>query len=299
MDQEIEIAGFSLDWAELSETIQTTGVEFAINLLAATAIFLAGRVVARLLTRGLRSLMQRQKADPILETFVCNLVYWALMAFVIIAAITKLGVQTASLIALIGAAGLAVGLAMQGSLANFAAGVLIVMFRPYRVGDWIEAAGIAGTVEEVQILTTTLKTADNKRITVPNGQIMDSIITNYSANSTRRIDLVVGVSYDDDIDKVRETLKASTSIDSSLIPGWCERSVRRCCCSSQRRRKCWAGLELGVVPIAPMLASLSGLPVVFVRKTAKSYGTCHLAEGAPVAGRTLLVVEDVVTSGDR
>jgi small conductance mechanosensitive channel len=216
MDQEIEIAGFSLDWAELSETIQTTGVEFAINLLAATAIFLAGRVVARLLTRGLRSLMQRQKADPILETFVCNLVYWALMAFVIIAAITKLGVQTASLIALIGAAGLAVGLAMQGSLANFAAGVLIVMFRPYRVGDWIEAAGIAGTVEEVQILTTTLKTADNKRITVPNGQIMDSIITNYSANSTRRIDLVVGVSYDDDIDKVRETLKELVQADERI-----------------------------------------------------------------------------------
>jgi small conductance mechanosensitive channel len=216
MDQEIEIAGFSLDWAELSETIQTTGVEFAINLLAATAIFLAGRVVARLLTRGLRSLMQRQKADPILETFFCNLVYWALMAFVIIAAITKLGVQTASLIALIGAAGLAVGLAMQGSLANFAAGVLIVMFRPYRVGDWIEAAGIAGTVEEVQILTTTLKTADNKRITVPNGQIMDSIITNYSANSTRRIDLVVGVSYDDDIDKVRETLKELVQADERI-----------------------------------------------------------------------------------
>lgn len=207
MNDEIEIAGLTLNWTELSETIQTTGVELAINLVAAIVIFLVGRMVARLLTRGLRGLMQRQKADPILESFVCNLVYWALMAFVIIAAITKLGIQTASLIALIGAAGLAVGLAMQGSLANFAAGVLIVMFRPYRVGDWIEAAGISGGVEEVQILTTTLKTADNKRITVPNGQIMDSIITNYSANDTRRVDMVIGVSYDDDIDKVRKTLQ--------------------------------------------------------------------------------------------
>lgn len=216
MNEEIEIAGLSLDWAELSETIQTTGVEFAINLLAALAIFLVGRLAARLLTRGIRNLMQRQNADPILQSFVCNLVYWALMAFVIIAAITKLGIQTASLIALIGAAGLAVGLAMQGSLANFAAGVLIVMFRPYRVGDWIEAAGISGSVEEVQMLTTTLKTADNKRITVPNGQIMDSIITNYSANDTRRVDMVVGVSYDDDIDTVRQTLQELVDADDRI-----------------------------------------------------------------------------------
>jgi len=216
MNEEIEVAGLKLNWAELSETIQTTGVEFAINLLAAIVIFLVGRMVARLLTRGLRSLMQRQKTDPILESFVCNIVYWALMAFVIIAAITKLGIQTASLIALIGAAGLAVGLAMQGSLANFAAGVLIVMFRPYRVRDWIEAAGISGSVEEVQILTTTLTTADNKRITVPNRQIMDSIITNYSANATRRVDMVVGVSYDDDLGKVREALQELVDADDRI-----------------------------------------------------------------------------------
>lgn len=214
--EELEVAGINVNWAELSETIQTTGVELAINIVAALAIFFLGRLVARLLAKGLRRLMQRQNADPILESFVCNLVYWALMAFVIIAAITKLGIQTASLIALIGAAGLAIGLAMQGSLANFAAGVLIVMFRPYRVGDWIEAAGISGGVEEVQILTTTLKTADNKRITVPNGQIMNSIITNYSANDTRRVDMVVGVSYDDDIDEVRQTIQELVDADERI-----------------------------------------------------------------------------------
>ena len=139
------------------------------------------------------------------------------MIFVIIAAINQIGVQTSSLIAVMGAAGLAIGLALQGSLSNFAAGVLIVMFRPYRTGDWVEAAGIAGSVEQVQILTTVLKTADNKQIIVPNSQIMDSIITNYSANDTRRVDMVVGVSYDDDIDKVRATLHELVESDSRIL----------------------------------------------------------------------------------
>lgn len=215
---DLQIPDIGVNWAQLRDTLQTTGVDLAINLFAALVIFYVGRLVARLLTRGLRGVMQRQQADPILESFVCNLVYWALMAFVIIAAITKLGIQTASLIALIGAAGLAVGLAMQGSLANFAAGVLIVLFRPYRVGDWIEAAGIAGAVVEVEILTTTLKTGDNKRIIVPNRQIMESIITNYSAHATRRVDLVIGVSYDDDIDQVRQTIQELVDADERIHP---------------------------------------------------------------------------------
>ena len=139
------------------------------------------------------------------------------MTFIIIAAIGQLGIQTTSLIAVMGAAGLAVGLALQGSLSNFAAGVLIVIFRPYRVGDFVEAAGISGSVEQVQILTTILKTPDNKRIIVPNAQIMDSIITNYSANDTRRVDLVVGVSYDDDLDKVRNTLRSLIDADDRIL----------------------------------------------------------------------------------
>ena len=142
---------------------------------------------------------------------------WALMFFVIIAAINQLGVQTTSMIAVVGAAGLAVGLALQGSLANFAAGVLIVMFRPYRVGDFVEAAGISGVVMQVQILTTILKTGDNKQIVVPNGQIMGSIITNYSANDTRRVDMTVGVSYDDDLDKVRSTIQELVDADDRIL----------------------------------------------------------------------------------
>ncbi len=170
-----------------------------------------------MVTKGLRNLLQSQEVDKILESFVCNLVYWALMTFVIIAAINQIGVQTTSLIAVMGAAGLAIGLALQGSLANFAAGVLIVMFRPYRVGDFVEAAGISGVVLQVQILTTILKTGDNKQIVVPNGQIMGSIITNYSANDTRRVDMTVGVSYDDDIDKVRSTIKELVDADERIL----------------------------------------------------------------------------------
>jgi len=210
-----DITGF--DWAALLETAQATGVAFGLKLLAALVIFYVGRMVARMLQKGLRKMLQTQAVDKILETFVCNLAYWAIMIFVIIAAINQVGVQTTSLIAVMGAAGLAVGLALQGSLSNFAAGVLIVIFRPYRVGDWVEAAGISGSVEQVQILTTMLKTGDNKQIIVPNSQIMNSIITNYSANDTRRIDMIVGVSYSDDLDKVRKTLEELVASDERIL----------------------------------------------------------------------------------
>lgn len=210
-----DITGF--DWAGLLGTAQTTGVALGFKLLAALAIFYVGRIVARILQKGLRKMLQTQAVDKILETFVCNLAYWVIMTFVIIAAINQVGVQTTSLIAVMGAAGLAVGLALQGSLSNFAAGVLIVLFRPYRVGDWVEAAGISGSVEQVQILTTILKTGDNKQIIVPNSQIMNSIITNYSANDTRRIDMIVGVSYSDDLDKVRKTLEELVASDERIL----------------------------------------------------------------------------------
>ena len=205
------------DWAGLITTLQTSGTDFGLKLIVAVVIFYVGRIVARMLTKTLRKLMQKQEVDLILEKFVCNLVYWVVMLFVIIAAINHVGIETTSLIAVMGAAGLAVGLALQGSLSNFASGVLIVIFRPYRVGDFVEAAGIAGTVLEVQILTTILKTGDNKQIIVPNSQIMGSIITNYSANDTRRIDMTIGVSYDDDLDKVRNTIQALIDADDRIL----------------------------------------------------------------------------------
>ena len=215
MDELTQVANFN--WSGMIDTAKTLGVDFGIKLVIALLIFFVGRMVARALQKGLRRVMEAQQVDKILQTFVGNLVYWALMVFVIIAAINQVGIQTTSLIAVMGAAGLAVGLALQGSLSNFAAGVLIVIFRPYRVGDWVEAAGIAGSVEQVQILSTILKTGDNKMIIVPNSQIMGSIITNYSANPTRRIDMTVGVSYSDDLDKVRKVIQELVDADERIL----------------------------------------------------------------------------------
>ena len=207
-----DLAG--IDWAGIWESTQTTGLEFAMKALIALVIFYVGRMIARLVTKGLRNVMQSQNVDKILETFVCNLAYWALMIFVIIAAINQIGVQTTSLIAVMGAAGLAVGLALQGSLANFAAGVLIVMFRPYRVGDFVEAAGISGVVLQVQILTTILKTGDNKQIIVPNGQVWGSSVVNYSFHDTRRCDIALGIAYEDDIGKAMAAIETVIKADS-------------------------------------------------------------------------------------
>ena len=212
-----DLPDLGFDWNYVINLVQTQGVDFGLNLLKAIIIFYVGKMVIGLLVRGMRKVMQRQEVDKTLETFVSNLVRMVLMVIVVIAAIGALGIQTTSFIAIFGAAGLAVGLALQGSLSNFASGVLIVLFRPYRVGDFVEAAGISGVVLEVQILTTVLKTGDNKQIIVPNGQIMDSIITNYSANDTRRVDMVVGVSYDDDLDKVRATIEELVAAEDRIL----------------------------------------------------------------------------------
>ncbi len=205
------------DVNKIIEFLQTDGLAFGIDVVLALLIFFVGRFAVRMLVRMIRKGMQKNSVEKTLETFVCNLVNSALLIVVIIAAIGQIGIQTTSFIAIFGAAGLAIGLALQGSLSNFASGVLIVLFRPYKVGDFVEAAGIAGVVEQVQILTTVLKTGDNKQVIVPNSQIMDSIITNYSANNTRRVDMVIGVSYDDDLDKVRKTLEEIIAADDRVL----------------------------------------------------------------------------------
>lgn len=221
MNEETVTDIVAYDWAAIPELLQEKGVDLGIDLgikvATALAIFLIGKFLIKILVRGISKVMQKQGVDKTLETFICNLVRISLMVVVVIAAIGAIGIQTTSFIAIFGAAGLAVGLALQGSLSNFASGVLIVLFRPYRVGDFIEAAGIAGSVEQVQILTTILKTGDNKQIIVPNSQVMDSIITNYSANDTRRVDMVVGVGYDDDLDKVRKTLEELLAADERVL----------------------------------------------------------------------------------
>jgi small conductance mechanosensitive channel len=201
-------------WAQKS--IEYLAVH-GLSVLYALVIFLVGRWVAGALSRGLRSFMTRHKVDAVLISFASSLVYFGLLAFVVIASLERLGVKATSFVAVIGAAGLAVGLALQGSLSNFASGVLIIVFRPFKIGDYIEAAGTAGVVKEITILTTMMATPDNKRIIVPNSAVMSGTITNYSANDTRRLDMVFGVSYSDDLPKVKRILEEMIAADERCL----------------------------------------------------------------------------------
>ncbi|GAB4354496.1 MAG: hypothetical protein Kow0099_38660 [Candidatus Abyssubacteria bacterium] len=167
---------------------------YGLKVLAAIVILIVGRWIAKAIKKLTERTMQKRNVDPTLISFVANLAYVALLAFVVIAAINQVSVQTTSFIAVIGAASLAIGLALQGSLANFAAGFLLILFRPFKVGDYIEGAGVAGIVEEIQVFVTTLKTSDNKAVIVPNAKLTGDNIINYSAKETRRLDLVFGVS---------------------------------------------------------------------------------------------------------
>ena len=206
-----------IDLQQLAAKAQSLATEFGIDIIAALAIFIIGRWVANLITKGVRRLLERADVDATLVKFLSNIVRILLLIFVILAAIGQLGIQTTSLIAVLGAAGLAVGLALQGSLSNFAAGVLVIIFRPYKVGDYIEAAGVAGTVDEVQIFNTVMNTPDNKRIIVPNSQITGGIITNYSAHETRRVDFTFGIGYADDIDKAKKIIEEVLTSDERVL----------------------------------------------------------------------------------
>lgn len=192
-------------------------IAYSIKFALAIAIFVIGKMVVKILTSLLRKGMERSKIDATLVSFLSNITYGLAMAFVVIAALSQLGVETASLAAVIAAAGLAVGLALQGSLSNFAAGVMLMLFRPFKAGDFIDAAGTSGTVEEVSILTTILKTPNNVKVIAPNSQVFGSTITNYSANDTRRIDMTVGVSYNDDLDKVKEILERIIAEEERIL----------------------------------------------------------------------------------
>lgn len=190
---------------------------YGLRLVAAIAIFIIGRWVARLIRRVILRMMDKGKVDPTIQSFVANLAYVGAMVFVVLAALGQLGIQTTSFIAVLGAAGLAIGLALQGSLSNFAAGFLLIIFRPFKVGDFIEGAGTSGIVDKIEIFTTTLRTGDNKTIIIPNSSLTGGNIINYSAQQTRRVDLTVGVSYDDDIRKVREVLNDIIAADDRIM----------------------------------------------------------------------------------
>ena len=202
---------------ETIEGIVELAMLYGVQVILALTIFIVGKWVAKKIANIVQRVLAKNNVDPAIQHFVCSLVSWVLIIFVVIASLGQLGIQTASFVAIVGAAGLAVGLALQGSLANFAAGVLILIFRPFKVGDFIEVAGVSGVVQKIQIFTTELHSPDNKKIIVPNGGVISGNITNYSANDTRRVDLVFGVGYGDDINAAKAVLQSVVAAEPKVL----------------------------------------------------------------------------------
>ena len=202
---------------EISNMVTTYVVPWAINIFFALAIFIVGRWVAKILIKLLRKGLGKADMDPILVNFVASIVSSLLLLFIIIASLNQLGVDTTSLIAIFGAAGLAIGLALQGSLQNFASGVMLIIFRPFKTGDFVEAGGTSGVVESISIFTTIMRTGDNREVIVPNGAIYSGTITNYSARETRRVDMVFGIGYGDDIKKAKQILQQVLDQDERVL----------------------------------------------------------------------------------
>lgn len=206
-----------MDSIELPESLPDTLMAIGLNIAFAVAILFIGRwIVRRLVDFGGR-MMTRRGFDPTVGGFITNIAYMILLVLVIVAALSQLGIPTASFIAVIGAAGLAIGLALQGSLSNFASGVLLVTFRPCKVGDYIEAAGVGGTVQLITVFSTTLLTPDQRTITVPNSSLLSGPIINYTTAPARRLDLVIGVAYESDLAQVKALLRDIVERDPRVL----------------------------------------------------------------------------------
>ncbi|HOS97551.1 MAG TPA: mechanosensitive ion channel, partial [Deltaproteobacteria bacterium] len=190
---------------------------YGFRIIAALVIFIVGRWVAQAVQGLIVRILARKNVDTTIVSFVGHLSYLALLTFVVIAALAQLGIQTTSFIAVIGAAGLAIGLALQGSLANFAAGFLMIIFKPFKAGDYIDGGGASGTVEKIEVFTTTITTVDNKVVIIPNAKMMGDNITNYSTKELRRVDLDFSVSYRDSIDEVRTCIRDVISGDARIL----------------------------------------------------------------------------------
>lgn len=207
----------SIDLADVLSRITTLITDWGLKVLGALVVLIVGRMIAKSIRKGVKKALERGNMDPTLIPFVSSLTYYMVMAFVLIAVLGMVGIQTASMIAVLGAAGLAVGLALQGTMANFASGVMLLIFRPFQKGDFIEAAGVSGAVDTVGIFTTTLNTPDNVRIVLPNGTVWGQTIKNYATNATRRVDLVMGISYDDDIGAAIDTINKVLGNEPRLL----------------------------------------------------------------------------------
>lgn len=194
------------NYGEIAKEYANKFIDYLPTLIGALILLIVGLWVIRLIVKYLKKLFDKEDYDPTLEKFTLSAVNWGLKIILFVLVITQLGVESASLVAAIGAAGLAIGLALQGSLANLAGGVLIIILKPFKVGDWIEAQGVSGSVVEISLFYTKLDTFGNQRVVIPNGELSNDNITNYSYNSTRKENLTFGISYDDDIKKAKEVL---------------------------------------------------------------------------------------------
>ena len=192
-------------------------VPFGIKLLAAIVVLLLGRWIIRLIKKGMLRMMNRRNADPTLSSFLLSLVSALLTFFLIIAIIGILGINTSSLVALLASAGLAIGMALSGTLQNFAGGVMIMLFKPFKVGDFISAQGFEGKVSEIQIFNTHLLTTDNKEVILPNGTLSTGVMTNFSKQGTRRVDWVYSISYGDDYDRAKAVMLRLCAADPKIM----------------------------------------------------------------------------------
>ena len=208
---------FGFDTEQMSQVMDTYIIPWGINIVMAIAIYIIGKFIVSILVNVFGKVLARSKYDEMLIDFIKAIVNSILMLFVIIASLDKLGVNTSSMVAIFGAAGLAIGLSLQGSLQNFAAGVMLLVFRPFKAGDFIDAGGEMGTIMSISIFTTIMTTPDNNQIIVPNGKIYGGNITNFSANVTRRVDMVVGISYDSDLKKAKEILNEMVAADERIL----------------------------------------------------------------------------------
>ena len=204
-------------WTGALEFLKTNGPDYALKVIMAIVILLVGKAVAGSVRGAMMKVMIARDVDPSLTGFVGSLVYFAIMAFTVIAVIGQFGVQTASFVAIIGAASFAVGMALQGTLANFASGVMILLLRPFKAGDVIEAAGVKGSVKEIQIFSTTINTPDNVKIIVPNGSLFGGIIKNFNGYDTRRVDMTMGIGYNSDINKAMEIINNLLAKDDRIL----------------------------------------------------------------------------------
>jgi len=192
-------------------------IPWSIRIVFALAIFIIGRLIARLILKIISRVMTRAKLDDMLVSFLGNILYGLLMAIIVMASLEQLGVKTTSALAILGAAGLAVGLALQNSLANFAAGVMLIIFRPFKIGDFIEAGGTTGVVESITLFSTIMRTGDNREVIVPNGQIYGGTIVNFSARDTRRIDMTFSIGYGDDMRLARAIIEDVIKADERIL----------------------------------------------------------------------------------